>query len=186
MLSKIDPVTNAAANAGAAQQTRRADADKILEAYRSAPAPKVEEKRIAKEADSPSAETKEARAADEVKRAGGVKARSSTDNIIKRFDDQADIAFQMTREERDVFLDYVTGEEDPDARTEQEEATLQRVMERLAKLIEEADARSAKGRNRINAAMKTWFSRLSGGKEVPAHLIELIQQAAQGKLDDQI
>ena len=191
MFSKIDPVANATANAGAAQQTRRADADKILEAYQSISSLKVEEKRTVKEADPSDvkafgAETKEARAADEVKRAERVRGRSSTTAITKRFNDQADIAFQLTREERDVFLDYVTGETDSESLTDQEEITLQRVTERLSKLIEEADARSAKGRNRINAAMKQWFSRLSGGKEVPAHLIDLIQQAAQGKMDDQL
>ncbi|MDR1745452.1 MAG: hypothetical protein LBS30_06840, partial [Planctomycetota bacterium] len=164
MLSNIDPVTNATANAGATQAPRRGDADQILKAYNTIPPARVDEKRVAEEAESVGAETNKAHSADEVNRAGQVKARSSTTEIAKRSGDQAAIAFQLTREERDVFLEYVTGEDDPDSLTDQEQLTLQRVTERLAKLIEEADARSVKGRGRVNVAIKEWFSRLSGGK----------------------
>lgn len=186
MLPNIDPVTSAAAVGATTPSTRRPDMEKALEAYKSAPAARVDEKRVGKEAGRVGSETKEARAPDAVERTSQVKARERTTDVVRRIDDQADIAFQMTREEREVFLGYISGEEEIDQLTDQEKITLERVTERIEKLIEEADARSTKGRGRITLAMKEWYSRLANGKQAPENLIDLIQRAAQGMMDDQL
>lgn len=186
MLPNIDPVSNAAAVGAITPSTRRPDMDKALEAYKNVPAARVDERRVGKEAGRVGKETKEARAPDAVERTGQIRSRDSATDIVRRIDDQADIAFQMTREERDVFLGYTSGEEELDQLTDQEKITLERVTERIEKLIEQADARSTKGRGRINLAMKEWYSRLANGRQAPENLIDLIQRAAQGMMDDQL
>lgn len=186
MLPNIDPVTSTAAVGATTPSTRRPDMEKALEAYKNVPAARVDDNRVGKEAARVGNETNGARAADAVERAGQVKSRDSSTEVVRRKDDQADIAFQMTREEREVFLGYVSGEEELSQLTDQEKITLERVAERIEKLIEQADARSTKGRNRINVAMKEWYSRLANGKEAPENLIDLIQRASQGMMDDQL
>lgn len=186
MLPNIDPVTNAAAVGAVTPSTRRPDTEKALEAYTSGSKARVDEKRVRREAGRVGKETKEARAPDAVERTGQVRSRDTATDIVRRIDDQADIAFQMTREEREVFLGYVSGEEELDQLTDQEKITLERVTERVEKLIEQADARSTKGRDRINVAMKEWYSRLANGKQAPENLIALIQRASQGMMDDQL
>lgn len=98
--------------------------------------------------------------------------------------DQAEINFQLTRDERDVFLNAMSGREDPQEMTEDEQNTLQKVSERLEKLIEEATAKETERVERLERAVKEWYSRLSNGKhKAPADLIRLISQAAMGVVD---
>ncbi|MCD7896757.1 MAG: hypothetical protein LUG50_08805 [Planctomycetaceae bacterium] len=98
--------------------------------------------------------------------------------------DQAEINFQLTREERDVFLNAISGDESVEEMTKQEQETLQKAAERIEKLIEEADTRTAEGRERLDRAVKEWYSRLANGKhKPPTDLLRLIQAAAAGKTD---
>lgn len=179
MLPTIDPAAGAAANVGGANQSRRSDMDKIVEAYKIA-APAKTEKQQVDNAGSEAAKTSGVQGSE------AVRSKQRPTDVILRLEDQADISFQLTREEREVFLSYASGEEEPSQMTQQEQTTLQRVAERLDKLIEESDARSAKGRSRIDAAMKEWYSRLASGKQAPERLIDLIKLASQGQMDDKL
>ncbi|MCD8138362.1 MAG: hypothetical protein LUE17_01040 [Planctomycetaceae bacterium] len=127
-----------------------------------------------------------ARTAETAQSAHPVRERSGATDVVKRLEDQAEIAFQMTREERDVFTSYVSGEETVDQMSELEQRTLERVAERLERLIAEADARTETGRKRMNLALREWYQRLAGGKQSPENLIDLIQMATQGRMDDKL
>lgn len=180
MLPSIDPAAvGAAASVSGAAQSQRAEMDRVIEAYKVAPVA-ADEAKVGAEAGQAS------RTAAAVARPEAIKTKRNANDLFKRPDDQAEVAFQVTREEREVFLNYASGNEDIDELSEHEQTTLQRVAERLDKLIEAASERNAKGMNRINAAMKEWYSRLAGGKEAPEQLIALIQRASQGKMDDKL
>lgn len=113
-------------------------------------------------------------------------AKQGTTRIYNRPEsvDKAEINFQVTREERAVFLNAMSGEEDPAEMTQEEQATLQKVSERLQKLIEEAAARDSDRGERLEKAVKEWYNRLSNGKrKAPADLVRLINKAALGIAD---
>ncbi len=181
MLPNIDPAAaSPAANVGATQQTRRVEVDKALEAYKASATPKVEERRVGREA------REAARTAEAATATQQVRTKTGSTDVVKRGEDQAEIAFQMTREEREVFTSYISGDETVDQMSEAEQRTLERVSERLERLIEEADARSETGRKRMNLALREWYQRLAGGKQSPENLIDLIQMATQGRMDDKL
>ncbi|MCD8350246.1 MAG: hypothetical protein LUC93_06510 [Planctomycetaceae bacterium] len=184
MLPKIDPAAAAAANVGATQQqARRVEVDKVLEAYKASAATKVDERRVGNVGN----EAREAaRTAETTPGTQPVRTRTGSTDVLKRGEDQAEIAFQMTREEREVFTSYVSGEETIDQMSEAEKRMLERVAERLERLIAEADTRTETGRKRMDLALREWYQRLAGGKQSPEHLIDLIQMATQGRMDDKL
>ena len=187
MLPNIDPTTNAA-NVGAAvqPQVKRTESDKAIEAYNNAsPAPRV---KSADERVQTGGEInrKEARGAQRTAEGAPIArtGKSKTDSYLRAGQDQAEINFQLTREERAVFLGAMSGQEDPKQMTEQEQGTLQKAAERIEKLLEDATTRRTDRTDRLDKAIKEWYSRLSNGKhKVPADLIRLIQQAAAGDLN---
>lgn len=97
--------------------------------------------------------------------------------------DQAEINFQMSREEREVFLSVMTGREKASEMSETEQKLMEKASERLDKLIEAATSRDTASRERMDKAVKEWYLRLSNGKQPPANLLNLITQAANGELD---
>lgn len=188
MLPNIDPTTNAA-NVGAAvqPQVKKTESDKAIEAYNSnasaAPRVKSADEQVQSGGAVRRKEAREAQRAVEgapVARTG----KSKTDTYLRQGQDQAEINFQLTREERAVFLGAMSGQDDPEQMTEQEQGTLQKAAERIEKLLEDATTRKTDRTDRLDKAIKEWYSRLSNGKhKAPADLIRLIQQAAAGDLN---
>lgn len=98
--------------------------------------------------------------------------------------DSAEINFQMTLEEREIFLSAMSGQEDPTDMTQEEQTVLQNVSERIEKLLEEAETKSTDRGDRIDRAIKEWYNRLSNGKhKAPADLVRLIRLSAMGTGD---
>lgn len=168
MLPNIDPTTPSVA-VGAGAQTRRPEMEKVAEAYNTNQAK-----------DSISYEE------------GGVK-RSSTD-VMKRLatpearnrvaanqrpQDKAEINFQLTREEREVFVNAISGTEDPSEMSEREQSVLQKAAERIEKMLDDAQAYDTESRERLDKAVKEWYTRLSNGKhQAPSDLLSLIRKAS--------
>ncbi len=190
MFPAIDP----AAMTGTTTQTgavRRPDVDAVVETYQTPRArdavardplrvvPEQREGTAVDDADS------SARAPEKTGTRVGA-ARTETDvrrRAAARTGDQAEINFQMSREEREVFLSAMSGRESVSEMSEEEQRLMERASERLEKLIEAADARDAASRERMDKAVKEWYLRLSNGKQPPADLLTLIRQASQGLLD---
>lgn len=188
MLPNIDPTNSAASVAAQTQpQVKRPELDKALEAYSNqtpavqSPAAPAQNRRH--ETDRVTVESGEAQKAAQVTKAAA-DAKHKTGIYQKPAQDQAEINFQLTREERDAFINAISGQENPKDMTEREQTALQRAAERVEKLIEEATTRSTDRGERLDKAIKEWYSRLTNGKhKAPADLVRLIQQAAAGNLN---
>ncbi len=112
----------------------------------------------------------------------GVYGRQSKTRVLTK--DEAEINFQLTREERDVFINAMSGNEPVKDMSEEEQQMLQKTAERIEKILEAVDTRTTEGRQRADAAIKEWYSRLANGKyKAPSDLVRLIQAAALG-VDD--
>lgn len=185
MLPNIDP-TNNSANVGAVagqSQVKRPEVDKALEAYGSSPSQAKPAEQVRSRDSVQQREAREAQKTAEGSPASRT-AKSKTDTYLKQGQDQAEINFQLTREERAVFLNAMSGREDPSEMTEEEQGTLQRASERIEKFIEEASTRRTDRSDRLEKAIKEWYTRLSNGKhKAPSDLVRLIQQAAAGNVD---
>ncbi len=173
MVFALDPAagTNVAAqNPG----IKRAEFDRIAETYQ---ATAVRDSTVAfEEADT---------AARPAEKAGTsiIGARTETAKRSRtEVRDQAGINFQMTREEREVFLSAISGRERVSEMSENEQKLMEKAAERLEKLIEAADTRDTANREKLDKAVKEWYTRLANGKQPPPDLIMLISQAAAGKL----
>ncbi len=191
MLPNIDPAANAA-NVTVTQtipqpQARRAEADRATRAYANPAVPgeqraPADQARIRDDARRNEAvETQ--KAADSATSKSGRLARPKTDSYPKQPGDQAEINFQMTREEREAFLNAMSGQEDPSDMTEQEQTALQRAAERIDKLLENAATRQTDRGDRLDKAVREWYSRLSNGKAPPPDLLVFIRQAAAGNMN---
>ncbi len=111
-----------------------------------------------------------------------VYGRQSKTRILSR--DEADINFQLTREERDVFINAISGNESVQEMSEEEQKLLQKTAERIEKILAAVDTRTEEGRERADMAIKEWYSRLANGKfKAPTDLLRLIQAAALGQED---
>ncbi len=174
MVFALDP----AAGTGVGTQTpgiKRPEWDKVAETYQ---ATAVRDSTLAfEEADAA------ARPAEKTE-TGGNGTRPETGGRSKaEIRDQAGINFQMTREEREVFLSAMSGRERVSEMSENEQKLMEKSAERLEKLIEAADARDAASREKLDKAVKEWYIRLANGKQPPGDLLWLISQAAAGKLE---
>lgn len=171
MLPTIDSTTPAVG--GTTPQIKRPEVEKALEAYQSQ---SVSDTVSFEEAGGAT------RATERPTRVYG--PRSDTDRFKKSAaQDQAEIKLQLTREEREVFLNAISGRESPSEMSEEEQELLQKTSERIEKLIEEANARDTQTKERVDKAVKEWYTRLSNGKQPPGDLLTLIRQAAAGVLD---
>jgi hypothetical protein len=178
MFPNIDPAA-ATGMATQAATIRRPETDRVTELYR-APGP-----RTAVAADGTDAlETGSSARAAERPGTRVARVRSDTGAVRKpsQRGDQAEINFQMSREEREVFLSAMSGREEVSEMSEAEQEMMERATERLDKLIEAASARDTASRERVDKAVKEWYLRLSNGKQPPADLLTLIRQSAAGKL----
>lgn len=191
MLPNMD-VTNAAGLGGATPTpAKRQETDQLVqEAYRNlqnlreqspAPQPKDDVPASASTSDA----VTDAKATESTQQVART-PRSGTTRIYERTGqrDSAEINFQMTLEEREVFLNAMSGKEDPADMTEDEQTTLQKVSERIEKLLEEAEGKSSDRVDRLDKAIKEWYNRLSNGKhKAPADLVRLIRLSAVGTGD---
>ncbi len=178
-MTAIDPA--AATGVGAqAPYVKRLD-DKIAETYQT---PRVRDSANRDGVDEFAAPESSARPAEKTG-TGAVGGRSETSQFRKAIarGDQAEINFQMSREEREVFLSVMSGRERVSDMSEDEQRLMEKSAARLEKLIEAADARDAASRERIDKAVKEWYLRLSNGKQPPTDLLTLIRESAAGRLD---
>ncbi len=191
MLPNVDPATNAA-NVGAATpvsqtQVKRPETDRAARLY--APSPAPGEQRIPADQTQTREEVRQKEAVETQKTADSSTqtpktGKPKTGSYPKQAGDQAEINFQLTREERDAFLNAMSGQEDPSEMTEQEQSALQRASERIEKLLEDATTRQTDRTDRLDKAIREWYSRLSNGKyNAPPDLILFIQQAAAGNMN---
>lgn len=173
MIPNFDPVVSTGL-ATQATNVKRVDLDRIVETYQTQNV-----------RDSVSFEGTESSARPAEKTGTGIVATRSDAEKLKKpaARDQAEINFQMTREERDVFLGAMSGRERVSDMTENEQRLMEKAAERLERLIETAEAKDAAGRERVDKAVKEWYLRLSNGKQPPSDLLTLIRDAAAGKLD---
>ncbi len=193
MLPTIDPTNSAASVAVQTQPqtpTRRLDAEKALEAYNLQTAAADAEKAAAASQQVDAAGQKADTAGEAQKtapspsRKAAAESKPKTDVYLRPGQDQAEINFQLTREEREAFINAISGQEKPEDMAEEEQTALQRAAERVEKLIEEALTRSTDRGERLDKAIKEWYTRLTNGKyKAPPDLISLIQQAAAGNVN---
>lgn len=168
MIPNIDPATPSVA-AGAGGQTRRPEMDKVVEAYNTVQA---KEQVSYEEGDVARSST------DVVNRVATPEAKSRV-QATQRPQDKAEINFQLTREEREVFVNALSGKEDPSEMSEREQTVLQKTAERIEKILDEARTFDTESRERLDKAVKEWYTRLSNGKhEAPADLLSLIRKAS--------
>jgi hypothetical protein len=173
------PYIDSAASTGATVQAtavKRPEFDKIAETYQT---PRMRDNGAFEETDN------SARPAEKVgtRSITGPRRDTAVQRKVEAKGDQAAINFQMSREEREVFLSAMTGRERVSDMSEDEQKLMEKSAERLDKLIEAADARDTASRERMDKAVKEWYIRLANGKQPPTNLLTLIRQAAEGKLD---
>lgn len=114
--------------------------------------------------------------------AANAQSAKTADNREKR--DQAEINFSVSREERDAFMAVFSEKQDPAAMSPEERETLRKASERITKFVEEAIARNASNRERVEKAVGEWYSRMTNGEHRgPTDLVDLLRQAAMGNLD---
>ena len=173
MIPNIDPVAPTSVGAQATS-VKRPETDKIVETYQTA---NVRDTASFEETESSARPTSKT----------GTSIISMHSDAAKQLraatGDQAEINFQLTREEREAFLSAMTGRERVSEMSEGEQRLVEKVSERLEKLIETADAKDAASRERVDKAVKEWYLRLSNGKQPSSDLLTLIRDAAAGKLD---
>lgn len=173
MFLNIDPAASTSVGAQA-QTVKRPEIDRVAETYQTT----AVRDSVAFE------ETDIAARPAEKPVSGTAGARTETGKRSKtEVRDQAGINFQMTREEREVFLSAMSGRERVSEMSENEQKLMAKAAERLERLIEAADARDAASREKMDKAVKEWYIRLANGRQPPADLISLISDAAAGKLD---
>ncbi len=174
MFLNIDPAATTSVGAQT-QPVKRPELDKVAETYQ---ATAVRSSVAFEEADTAATPAEKTG----VRAPGG--AQSETAKRSKtEVRDQAGINFQMTREEREVFLSAMSGRERVSEMSENEQKLVEKTAERLEKLIEAADTRDAAKREKLDKAVKEWYIRLANGRQPPTDLITLIRDAAAGKLD---
>ncbi len=163
MLFVIDSV-NPAAGAGAPVRLPEVDkVDKTPETQK--PEPAQEERRESGAAGQPA-------------------ARRST-AIRYNGRDSAEINFSLTQEERDAFINAFSSKQDPATMTEEERSVLQQASERINKYIDEAIANNTEKRERVEKAVREWYSSIAKGEDQgPTDLIHLLRKAAMGQLSD--
>lgn len=185
MLPNIDPAKAASSASVNPTPTKKPDVERAAPYTPTVAKPAADAEKVRQTATEPrTGESAPSKAGTEVlQRIRRVDGKPATPGQ-KLTQDQAEINFQLTREERDVFLNAISGDESVEEMTKQEQETLQKAAERIEKLIEEADTRTAEGRERLDRAVKEWYSRLANGKhKPPTDLLRLIQAAAAGKTD---
>lgn len=167
MLPNIDTINPGASGV---VPPKRPEVDKAMEAYRTASSSDQPEEIAAKRALAAREQT------------GPSKSKTE---IMPAQQDRADLKFRLSAEERDAFQAAFDAKQDPATMSPEERETLKKASERISKFIEEAAAKSADNRERVEKAVSEWYSRLSKGeREGPIDLINLLRQAAMGKLDD--
>ena len=168
MLPTID-TTLTSPGVGGGAPVRHPETEKAIEAYKTkAPV----EPKLKTEETAPREDTYQSSA-----------ERSKTDIVGRK--DQVEINFQLTMEERDAFLAAFKSKQDPATMTPEERDTLQKASERISKFVDEAIARNADNRERVEKAVGEWYSRLTKGEtEGPLDLVNLLRQAAMGNLDE--
>lgn len=134
------------------------------------PVRQLEIERAAEAAPAPQAQTNQ-----------GEQARKSQTGI-HQIQDRVEINFSLSREERDAFVTAFSSKQDPAVMSEEEKATLRKASERISSFIDDAIARNTDNRERVEKAMKEWYSRITHG-ESPADLVDLLRKAAMGNLD---
>lgn len=174
MLPTIDTTTTSAGIGAGAAQTRRSDLENLADASQ---AQTIQTKNNYEEAPEPTAAA--------VVQKNRKSAAGSTTQLIgvRLGQDTAELGFLLTREEREVFVNAISGRESPEEMSDEEQELLQKTSERIDKLIEDAMSRTTENRERIDSAVKEWYSRLSNGKlEAGEDLLFLIRKAARGEL----
>lgn len=174
MLPTIDTTTTSAGIGAGAAQTRRPDLENLAEVPQSQTIQTKNNYDEAPEPTSPAAFQKSRKSA----------AGNTTQLIgIRLGQDTADLGFLLNRQEREVFVNAISGRESPEEMSAEEQELLQKTSERIDKLIEDALSRTTENRERIDSAVKEWYSRLSNGKlEAGEDLLFLIRKAARGEL----
>lgn len=118
------------------------------------------------------------------KRAEKARNAKATEVKTRSTQDQVEINFTLSPEERDVFNAALTSEETPPPLSPEEKATLKKASERLSKFIEGAVSKNGERRDRVEKAMTEWYSRISKNElKGPSDLIQLLHSAASGGLD---
>ncbi len=185
MLPNVDPTKAASSAAVTPSTTKKPDVERAVPYTPTAPKPAAEAEKAGQTAtEQRVAQSAPSKAGTEIiQRLQRVDSKPAAPGQLTTHD-QAEINFQLTREERDVFLNAISGDESVEEMTKQEQETLQKTAERIEKLIEDADTRTAEGRERLDKAIKEWYTRLANGKhKPPTDLIRLIQAAAAGRTD---
>lgn len=181
MLPNIDATTAPNVTSAAPAPAKRSESEQLVQdAYKVQQ--KIQDQLAGKTDQKSAADSTKASTVEQVKQGqkqGGKIGTRVYDGVLTK--DEAKINFQMTRDERAVFLNYANGEEDVSEMSQEERDTLQKVSERLETLIENAQTRNTERTEKLEKAIKEWYYRLSNGKATPpTDLLSLIRQAAAG------
>lgn len=132
-----------------------------------------------------------AKAYTERQRVPGAQKTEQADPQAKQ--DQVELQFALTREEKAAFSRYLAsrdeGEDDTSAFiSDEDRERMQEAAERIANAMEEQIAKNNQSKQRIDRAVSEWYSVLSGddreAKTNPLAFIGFLRDAAMGKFDD--
>lgn len=111
--------------------------------------------------------------------------RSKNNSPVLGVQDQVELNFSLTRDEKEAFVNAFSKKQDPATMTEEEQETLKKAAERISKFVEETIARNTSKRERVEKAVAEWYDKLSQGEtegERPTDLLSLLRKAAMGTL----
>ncbi len=178
MLPNIDKVAASSSPPGATATTqqKRSETDQLIQAVnaRSAEAYKTQQP----VSDQASATEKSFTTA----RVDKTDTKVKTDPRAKQ--DQVELNFSLSLEERDAFISAFSNKQDPATMTKEERDTLESAAERITKFVEETVAKNSERRERVEKAVSEWYSRITKRElEGPFDLVDLLRKAASGQLD---
>lgn len=179
MLPNIDNVNTTASTSGVATQSttqKRSDTDRVAQAMHAKSVEAYKSNQSTPDPTNAAEKTAASRKVDKVEPSKGTEARQKND--------QVELNFSLTREERDAFINAFAEKQDPATMTEEEKENLQSAAERIAKYVEETISKNGERRERVEKAVGEWYSRISKRElEGNFDLIDLLRKAATGQLD---
>lgn len=110
------------------------------------------------------------------------KKRSESDNRT----DQVTINLSLSPEEKDAFGKAFSDKGNLSTMSEEEKQALKEASERIGKFIDDTVSKNQDKREKVEKAVREWYSRITKGKETgPTEFISLLRAAAMGTLEEQ-
>lgn len=115
---------------------------------------------------------------------GAVSGRKKPGEATAIPQDQATFNMSVTREERDALVAALSGGDEAKSLSQEEKETARAAADRISKHLDDAMAKNAESRAKVEKAVTEWYAKLSRGEQRSAtELIDLLHKAAAGLLD---